>query len=121
MSGNQSSRLCARLGRSIPDVAIDCEPAPGAHLVTQRSGYEHHGIYAGAGRVVHYAGFADGHCRGPVVEVTLDCFGAGNAIAIQQQLRSRSPEKQAGLPAFTYGFLEFIPGYFKLASGSRVL
>jgi hypothetical protein len=55
----------------------------GAHLVTSRCGYEHHGIYAGAGKVVHYAGFADGHCRGPVAEVTLNCFAAGNAIAIR--------------------------------------
>jgi len=71
MSGNQSSRLCARLGRSIPDVAIDCEPAPGAHLVTQRSGYEHHGIYVGNGRVVHYAGFAGSLHLGPIEETTL--------------------------------------------------
>ncbi|SDG15806.1 lecithin retinol acyltransferase family protein [Paraburkholderia phenazinium] len=55
----------------------------GAHLVTSRGGYEHHGIYAGAGKVVHYAGFAAGHCRGPVVEVALACFAAGSAIAIR--------------------------------------
>ncbi|MGF6722010.1 hypothetical protein P3T43_001357 [Paraburkholderia sp. GAS41] len=55
----------------------------GAHLVTSRGGYEHHGIYAGAGKVVNYAGFAAGHCRGPVVEVSLDCFAAGNAVAIR--------------------------------------
>jgi hypothetical protein len=55
----------------------------GAHLVTSRGGYEHHGIYAGAGKVVHYAGFAAGHCRGPVVEVTLDCFAGGSAITIR--------------------------------------
>jgi Lecithin retinol acyltransferase len=69
----------------LPDIAFTDERdvPPGAHLVTSRGGYEHHGIYAGAGRVVHYAGFAAGHCRGPVVEVALDCFAAGNAIAIR--------------------------------------
>ena len=83
MSGNQTSRLCARLGRSIPDAAIDCEPAPGAHLVTQRSGYEHHGIYVGNGRVVHYAGFAGSLHRGPIEETTLERFGAGREICIR--------------------------------------
>src|ERR1700692_2278276 len=83
MSGNQTSRLCARLGRSTPDVAVDSEPAPGAHLVTQRSGYEHHGIYVGNGRVVHYAGFASSAHRGPVEEVELTRFAAGHPLTIR--------------------------------------
>jgi hypothetical protein len=70
---------------ALPDIPFtDEHDVPlGAHLVTSRCGYEHHGIYVGAGRVVHYAGFAAGHCRGPVVEVTLDCFAAGSAISIR--------------------------------------
>lgn len=83
MSGNQSSRLCARLGQSIPDVAIDCEPALGAHLVTQRSGYEHHGIYVGNGRVVHYAGFAGSLHGGPIEETTLESFAKGREIRVR--------------------------------------
>jgi len=55
----------------------------GAHLVTQRRGYEHHGIYVGAGKVVHYAGFAGSAHRGPVEEVTLAHFAAGHTIVIR--------------------------------------
>jgi hypothetical protein len=124
MSGNQTSRLCARLGRSIPDVAVDCEPAPGAHLVTQRSGYEHHGIYVGNGRVVHYAGFAGSLHRGPIEETTLERFAAGREICIrvhamamftglsaaQQQLRAPvrvGPFRRE--PQFASGGLSFSP------------
>jgi hypothetical protein len=32
------------------------EPPIGAHIVTPRRGYTHHGIYAGEGRVVQYGG-----------------------------------------------------------------
>lgn len=34
------------------------EPPIGAHLVTARRGYKHHGIYIGRGRVIHYSGMA---------------------------------------------------------------
>jgi len=44
----------------------DQEPPLGSHLVTPRRGYLHHGIYVGAGKVVHYSGFAHGLRRGPV-------------------------------------------------------
>ena len=30
------------------------EPPLGAHLVTRRVGFTHHGIYAGDGKVIHY-------------------------------------------------------------------
>jgi hypothetical protein len=33
---------------------------PGAQLVVRYSVYRHHGIYAGAGRVIHYAGWIRG-------------------------------------------------------------
>jgi hypothetical protein len=69
----------------VNDVTVygfDDEPAPGAHLVTQRRGYAHHGIYVGGGKVVHYAGYAGAAQRGPVAEVTLDDFAAGHAIAV---------------------------------------
>ncbi|MFM0431073.1 lecithin retinol acyltransferase family protein [Paraburkholderia aspalathi] len=55
----------------------------GAHLVTQRRGYEHHGIYVGNGRVVHYAGFASSAHRGPVEEVELTNFAAGHPLTIR--------------------------------------
>jgi len=70
---------------AVNDVTVygfDDEPALGAHLVTQRRGYAHHGIYVGGGKIVHYAGYAGSAHRGPVAEVTLEQFAAGHAIAV---------------------------------------
>ncbi|SDE16916.1 lecithin retinol acyltransferase family protein [Paraburkholderia lycopersici] len=58
------------------------EPPLGAHLVSLRTGYSHHGIYVGAGRVVHYAGLCKSLHRGPVEEVTLERFAAGHEVAV---------------------------------------
>lgn len=65
------------------DEALSIDLPIGAHLVTQRRGYEHHGIYVGNGRVVHYAGFASSAHRGPVEEVELTRFAAGHALTIR--------------------------------------
>lgn len=56
---------------------------PGTHLVTVRRGYLHHGIYAGDGKVVHYAGLARSLRRGPVEEVSLEQFAAGRTVLIK--------------------------------------
>ena len=56
------------------------EPPLGAHLVTPRRGYTHHGIYVGRGRVVQYGGVFLGLRRGPVEEVALLQFARGRAI-----------------------------------------
>ncbi|ALE58158.1 lecithin retinol acyltransferase family protein [Paraburkholderia sp. SIMBA_055] len=61
----------------------------GSHLVSTRCGYEHHGIYVGNGRVVHYAGFAGSAHRGPVEEVELDRFAAGHPLTIRATLGAR--------------------------------
>jgi hypothetical protein len=61
----------------------------GAHLVTQRRGYEHHGIYVGNGHVVHYAGFAGSAHRGPVEEVELTRFAAGHPLTIRSTPSAR--------------------------------
>jgi hypothetical protein len=55
----------------------------GCHVVTPRRGYLHHGIYVGSGRVVHYSGLAYGLRRGPVEEVSLDCFTDGRSIRVR--------------------------------------
>ncbi|RQR60160.1 hydrolase [Burkholderia sp. Bp9126] len=54
----------------------------GAHLVSDRAGYSHHGIHVGDGRVVHYAGLCASLHRGPIEEVTLERFAAGHAVRI---------------------------------------
>jgi len=55
----------------------------GAHLMTPRNWYEHHGIYVGEGRVVHYSGFCHGYHVGPVEEVTLADFECGRGFRIR--------------------------------------
>ncbi|MEJ0035786.1 MAG: lecithin retinol acyltransferase family protein [Gammaproteobacteria bacterium] len=58
--------------------AISARELPlGAHVITPRRGYLHHGIYVGDGKVVHYAGLANGLRRGPVEEVPLGRFASG--------------------------------------------
>jgi hypothetical protein len=56
------------------------EPPLGAHLVTPRRGYTHHGIYVGRGRVVQYGGLSHGLRRAPVEEVALLQFARGRPI-----------------------------------------
>jgi len=52
----------------------------GTHLMSPRRGYVHHGIYAGDGRVIHYAGFHRAFRRGPVQETSLAEFARGRAV-----------------------------------------
>ncbi|MGC5887503.1 lecithin retinol acyltransferase family protein [Ralstonia pseudosolanacearum] len=55
----------------------------GAHLVTERKGYEHHGIYVGDGQVIHYAGFSRRQCRGPVERTPIARFACGFAVYVK--------------------------------------
>ena len=59
------------------------EPPLGAHLVTPRRGYLHHGIYVGNGAVVHYSAMALCLIRRPVEEVTLERFARKRVIWIR--------------------------------------
>lgn len=58
--------------------------AIGTHLVTDRLWYTHHGLYVGAGKVVHYSGLSRSLRRGPVHEVTLAEFAHGHPIRVRQ-------------------------------------
>ena len=55
----------------------------GAHLVTPRFGFTHHGIYAGNGRVVHYGSLTHGLPGGPVEEVSLEHFAQGHHVTVK--------------------------------------
>ncbi|WP_322027741.1 efflux transporter outer membrane subunit [Burkholderia sp. BCC1977] len=57
----------------------------GAHLVSERDGYAHHGIYAGDGLVIHYGGFHRSARRCPVECIPLRRFAASKAIRIQAE------------------------------------
>jgi hypothetical protein len=63
-------------------LVAESEPPMGAHIVTRRHGYAHHGIYAGVGKVVHYAGLSRGLRRGPVEEISLSRFAAGHPVSV---------------------------------------
>src|SRR4029077_14463506 len=53
------------------------EPPLGAHIVTLRRGFTHHGIYVGRDAVVQYGGLARGLRRAPAEEVPLAEFTLG--------------------------------------------
>lgn len=65
-------------------MTIESDHPPGTHLVVPRFKglYTHHGIYVGAGRVIHYAGLANGLKRGPIEEVDLAQFSGGQPISV---------------------------------------
>jgi len=75
-------------------LGVGSEPALGAHLVTPRRAYSHHGIYVGKGNVVHYAGLARSLHRGPVEEVTIACFAAGREVWIEPGDRPGYADRQ---------------------------
>lgn len=60
-------------------------PAPGAHLVTPRRGYTHHGIYIGNGQVIHYGGLSVGFQVRPVEQVSLAQFAGGFGWIVRSQ------------------------------------
>ena len=57
----------------------------GAHIVTPRRWYTHHGIYVGAGQVVHYQGLSSSLRRGPVVKVSLAEFSRGHPVRVHDE------------------------------------
>ena len=59
------------------------EPPLGAHLVTPRFAYEHHGVYVGRGMVVHYSAFAKHWHRGPVEEISLERFAQRHPVWVR--------------------------------------
>lgn len=55
-------------------------PELGTHLITQRTGYTHHGIFVGDNSVIHYAGLARGLASGPVTQCGLEAFSNGQKL-----------------------------------------
>ncbi|MFQ2779308.1 lecithin retinol acyltransferase family protein [Aeromonas caviae] len=63
-------------------------PLPGDHLVSPRTGYQHHGLYLGDHQVIHYQGVSAGIHSGQIAITTLAEFGQGRGYRIQHH-RSR--------------------------------
>lgn len=59
------------------DFGSEC--VPGTPLIVLRRGYRHHGVYAGCGRVIHYAGLTR-YRRGCIEEVSLEDFVGNRPI-----------------------------------------
>jgi Lecithin retinol acyltransferase len=76
-----------------PDIPI------GAHLVTPRPGYTHHGIYAGEGRVIHYSGLANGLNSGPVEETSIESFTSERDFYIKEHSSPRFSKEEIVLRA----------------------
>ena len=49
-------------------------PQPGDHLVSPRTGYQHHGLYLGDHQVIHYQGFSAGELSGQITITSLAEF-----------------------------------------------
>lgn len=62
---------------------FDRQLKAGDHLITERLGYTHHGIYLGRGKVIHYSGLANGLRAGPVEITSLDNFSQGKHTYVQ--------------------------------------
>jgi hypothetical protein len=73
---------CARADRLLRP---EDQPALGAHLITPRFAYQHHGVYVGRGMVVHYAAFAKHWRCGPVEEISLARFADGHPVWVRPQ------------------------------------
>ena len=59
------------------------QPTIGDHLVSSRGVYTHHGLYAGADRVIHYAGNAQKGGPGPIEETSFLQFCDGNSFTVR--------------------------------------
>jgi len=62
---------------------VERQPPVGAHIVTPRRGYTHHGIYVGSGLVVQYGGLSRRLRRGPVEEVPMSKFSDGRPVWVR--------------------------------------
>jgi hypothetical protein len=81
--GNDEDRTISGSGRSDRLLVAGQEPPLGAHLVTPRRGFTHHGIYVGHGKVIHYKSALRQFWRGPVEEVPLVRFALGRAVFVR--------------------------------------
>lgn len=61
----------------------------GDHLVSGRMGYEHHGLYIGSEKVIHYAGLSAGMNKGSIEVTSLKEFAQGNSVRTKSSYFSR--------------------------------
>ncbi|WP_392890219.1 lecithin retinol acyltransferase family protein [Pseudomonas migulae] len=64
--------------------------AVGAHLISPRSFYMHHGIHLGGGKIAHYSGFSSSFRAGPIEITDLESFANGKPVWACQESREYS-------------------------------
>ncbi|HSC83685.1 MAG TPA: lecithin retinol acyltransferase family protein, partial [Pseudomonas sp.] len=57
----------------------------GAHLISPRKLYMHHGIYLGQGEIAHYSGFSSSLKPGPVVVTSIERFAHNKPVWLLQE------------------------------------
>jgi Lecithin retinol acyltransferase len=83
VQSDENSCATTRRPRCDRELADGQEPPLGAHLVTPRFGFVHHGIYMGGGKVMHCGAVSRILPRGPVEEVSLQCFSRGHPVTVR--------------------------------------
>ena len=104
----------ARTRRPVVETETGADLTIGTHLVTGRFGYTHHGLYAGAGKVVHYAGLSRSLRSGPVQEVSLTAFAHGHPVWIRQSPAARF----AGMDAIRRAYSRLGEDRYRLMSNN---
>lgn len=89
------------------DESLLPEPPIGAHLVSPRRGFKHHGLYIGRGKVVHYSGMARSFGLkelrhiislvhyGSIVKTSLKQFCDGHGFYVVEHPHARFPGELA--------------------------
>ena len=67
--------------------------AVGAHLISPRTFYMHHGIHLGGGKIAHYSGFSSSFKAGPIEVTDLDSFANGKPVWACQESREYSADE----------------------------
>ncbi|MCF4996842.1 cytochrome C [Pseudomonas syringae] len=87
---------CGRIIPAVPSSMLaEMNPVDfpvGAHLMTPRPFYVHHGIYLGRGKVAHYSGFSGSFTAGPVEVTTVGQFANGKPVWLKEEFGEYSNE-----------------------------
>jgi hypothetical protein len=83
-------------GGALPESPSVVSSAPrlrvGDHLLSPRRFITHHGIYAGNGQVIHYAGLG---CRSDLSKSRLEDFLAGHPYKVREYKTRRYPREES--------------------------
>jgi hypothetical protein len=93
---NQRSAHLVDVSLRPVDVQQPADQVPiGAHLISPRRFYLHHGIYLGGADVAHYSGFSGSLRPGPIEVTDLEHFANGKPVWVLQEPCKYSSEEIA--------------------------